>query len=294
MATARLQDNYEFDSSQRLTALVADVNTLGSLPDIAYRLESALESPASTIADLATLLSFDPDLCARLLRMANSGFYSFPIKIDTIDRAICAMGMGRIRELMPVTPVADMPEDVSISPVKMRSFWEHSVAVGVFSRAIARYMGVAQCERYYIPGLLHDIGRLVMYVKLPVLISDLVQQGSIDPAALFLLEEQQLGFDHAAIGGELLEYWKVPQSIYEPVSCHHDPLAAGEFLQAACVVHIADAWINRESIGSVESSPPVIERQALDQISITEADLAEIWLTASEEVFSIVRRFSRQ
>lgn len=294
MATARLQDNYEFDSSQRLTALVADVNTLGSLPDIAYRLESALESPASTIADLATLLSFDPDLCARLLRMANNGFYSFPIKIDTIDQAICAMGMGRIRELMPVTPVADMPEDVSISPGKMRSFWEHSVAVGVFSRAIARYMGVAQCEHYYIPGLLHDIGRLVMYVKLPVLISDLVQQASIDPGVLILLEEQQLGFDHAAIGGELLKYWKVPQSIYEPVSCHHDPLAASEFLQAACVVHIADAWINRESIGSVESNPPVIERQALDQISITEADLAEIWLTASEEIFSIARRFSRQ
>ena len=132
-----------------------------------------------------------------------------------------------------------------------------------------------------------------MYVKLPGLVSDLVQQASIDPGASFLLEEEQLGFDHADIGGELLEYWKVPQSICEPVSCHHDPLAANEFIQTACVVHIADAWINREGIGSVESNPPVIEQQALDQISITEADLAKIWLNARDEVFGIARRFSR-
>ena len=292
MARARLKYISEFDGSEGLVALVTDVHKLVSLPDIYCRLESALESPASTISDFATLLSSDPDLCARLLRMANSAFYSFPVNIETIDRAIRTIGMRQIRELVLVTSVMEMFEGVSIPLVNMRSFWKHSVAVGVFSKSIAQHMGIGQSDRYYIPGLLHDIGRLVLFIKLPALISDLVQQSVIESTSLFKLEEEQLGFNHAAIGGQLLDFWKVPQSIYEPVSHHHDPMAANEFIQIACVIHIADAWINREKIGSSgESNPPVIEQQALQQISITEEDVEEIWLTAKDEVFSVASQF---
>jgi HD-like signal output (HDOD) protein len=80
---------------------VSEVTQLISLPDIYYRLEAALENPSSTLEDFSSLLAADPDLCARLLSMANSAFYSFPSKIDTIDRAVSTIGLSQIREVVP-------------------------------------------------------------------------------------------------------------------------------------------------------------------------------------------------
>ena len=95
----------------------------------------------------------------------------------------------------------------------MGSFWEHRVAVGVFAKSIAQYAGLPQSERYYIAGLLHDIGRLVLYIKLPDLMNGLLAQCESDQQFLYVMEQQQLSYTHAEVGGRLLERWKVPQSI---------------------------------------------------------------------------------
>lgn len=292
MASINVNGISEYRSPAGLDALIADVNKLVSLPDIYYRLETALDNPASTISDFAALLSADPDLCARLLRMANSAFYSFPSKIETIDRAISTVGMRQIRELVLVTSVIEMFEGVSIPLVNMRSFWEHSVAVGVFSRSIAQHCGLGQSERYYIPGLLHDIGRLVLFLKIPEAMSEMVQQSIIETRSLFLLEREQLHYSHDSVGGRLLEGWRVPQSIYEPVDFHHDPQKSLEYAQTTSVIHIADAWVNRKKIGSSgETNIPAIEEHALDTISIGENDLDEIWSSAFDQVTSVINQF---
>ncbi len=292
MASKNVTGISDYRSPAGLDALLAEVNKLVSLPDIYYRLEAALDSPNSTINDFATLLSADPDLCARLLRMANSAFYSFPSKIETIDRAISTVGMRQIRELVLVTSVIEMFEGASIPLVNMRSFWKHSVAVGVFSRSIAQHCGLGQSERYYIPGLLHDIGRLVLFLKLPEAMSEMVQQSIIETRSLFLLEREKLQYSHDTVGGRLLEFWRVPQSIFEPVNYHHDPQQSLEFSQTTSVVHIADSWINRMKIGSSgESNIPLIDKHALESISICEDELNEIWGPASEQVTSVINQF---
>ena len=292
MASVQLMDVSEFNDTEGLSRLIAGVNKLVSLPDIYYRLESALESPSATMSDFASLLSSDPDLCARLLRMANSAFYSFPSKIETIDRAIVTVGMRQIRELVLVTSVIEMFDGVQLEGVNMRSFWEHSVAVGVFSRAIAQHAGLGQSDRFYIPGLLHDIGRLVLFLKLPGLISELAQQSVDRSVPLYQLEQEQLGYNHGRIGGHLLESWKIPRSIYEPVNYHHEPQVSTEFSQMSSVVHISDAWIHRQNIGSSgDSNLPDIQQQALELISIQEDELDEIWVSAKDQVFGVINQF---
>lgn len=292
MASIQLKDIAEYSDPEGLARLIADVNKLVSLPDIYYRLETALESPNATLNDFASLLSSDPDLCARLLRMANSAFYSFPSKIETVDRAINTIGMRQIRELVLVTSVIEMFNGVNLPGVNMRSFWEHSVAVGVFSRAIAQYAGLGQSERFYIPGLLHDIGRLVLLLKLPGVVSEMARESADESIPLFQLEQQQLGYNHGGIGAQLLESWKIPQSIHEPVGCHHQPQTSAEFAQMSAVVHISDAWIHRHNIGnSIEPNIPVIQQQALELIAIQEEVLDEIWATANEQVYSVINQF---
>ena len=264
-------DLSEINGQPGLDILVSEVNKLVSLPDIYYRLESAIESPSSTVDDFAKLLGSDPDLCARLLSLANSAFYSFPAKIETIDRAISTIGLRQIRELVLVTTVLKMFTGIPIKAVNMGSFWEHSVAVGVFAKSIAQYAGLPQSERYYIAGLLHDIGRLVLYIKLPDLMNDLLAQCESDQQLLYVMEQEQLSYTHAEVGGRLLERWKVPQSIYEPVQYHHRPAEALEFLHMASAIQIADAWVNKHQVGSSgEKLMPAINLDAARLLGIQE------------------------
>ncbi len=292
MASIHITDVSEIRGPEGLDVLVAEVNKLVSLPDIYYRLESALESATATINDFSKLLSSDPDLCARLLRMANSAFYSFPAKIETIDRAISTIGMRQIRELVLVTSVIEMFEGVDIQHVSMRSFWEHSVAVGVLSRAVAKYAGLGQIDRFYIPGLLHDIGRLLLFLKLPTFMSEIMQQSSAEAKPLFLLEQEHLGYSHAEVGGRLLELWKVPQSIYEPVGCHHHPERAHDFALMASAANVSDAWIHRQKIGSSgETNNVEASRHALELISIQEDQMEEIWTSAKTEIADVINQY---
>ncbi len=292
MASINTLEISKISGLSNLDFLVADVDKLGSLPDIYYRLESAIENPASTVEDFSRLLGSDTDLCARLLKLANSAFYSFPAEVETIDRAVGMVGLRQIRELVLVTTTMNTFSKIKFEVVNMTSFWEHSVAVGVLARSIARYAGLPQTERYYVAGLLHDIGRLVMYLKLPSFMNDLLIECDQQEESLFVLEQQQLAYTHAEIGGRLLEFWEVPQSIYEPVQYHHRPDQASEFAHMACAVHMADAWVNKNQTGSSgERRMPAINPQATQMLGVQEYEMDEVWNLTLDEINDVINQF---
>ena len=126
MAESTKFDISEIGGLSGLELLISGVNKLISLPDIYYRLESAIESPSSTVDDFAKLLGSDPDLCARLLSLANSAFYSFPAKIESIDRAVSTIGLRQIRELVLVTSVMKMFTGIVQYPYNVTLFSNRS------------------------------------------------------------------------------------------------------------------------------------------------------------------------
>jgi len=277
---------------QGLEMLITEVDKLVSLPDIYYRLEEAIIDPGSTTDKIAELLRSDPDLCARMLRMANSAFYSFPTKIDTIERAVSTIGLRQIRELVLVTSVVKAFEGIPPGSVNMTTFWEHSVAVGIMSRELGAHVRIPNADGFYIPGLLHDIGRLVMYLKLPGLMSDLLQQRQASGQVMYILERNILDYSHAEIGGRLLEFWKLPQSIWEPVVTHHEPRKGGEYSLAACAIHIADAWVNTHQLGSSGSGFELsTSPEALERIGVDAEEVDRIGALASEQTQAVVRQF---
>jgi HD-like signal output (HDOD) protein len=277
---------------QGLEMLIVEVDKLVSLPDIYYRLEEAIVDPHSTTDRIAELLRSDPDLCARMLRMANSAFYSFPTKIETIERAVSTIGLRQIRELVLITSVVKAFEGIPPGTVNMATFWEHSIAVAIMSRELGVCTRIPNADAFYIPGLLHDIGRLVMYLKLPVLMRDLLKQREASGKAMYLLERATLDYSHAEIGGRLLEFWKLPQSLWEPVVTHHEPRKGGEFSLAASAIHIADAWVNINRIGSSGTDFELaLDPEALVRLGIEYEDVERIGLEAAEQTQAVVRQF---
>ncbi len=282
----------ELAGTAGLESLVRQVDKLVSLPGIYYRLEEAIVDPATRTDDIAELLRSDPDLCARMLRVANSAFYSFHTRIETIERAVSTIGLRQIRELVLITSVVKAFEGIPPGLVNMTTFWEHSIAVAVMARALGEQARIPSAESFYIPGLLHDIGRLAMYVKMPGLMHDLLLQRQVQGQSMFMLERQLLGYTHADIGERLLESWKVPESITAPVGSHHDPGANGEYAPAASAIHVADAWVNTNRLGSTGSCYLLeLDHDALASLGLDAENLHQIGLAAGQQTQEVLRQF---
>ena len=230
--------------------LVARCDGITSLPAIYQRLDEAINDPYSDLSRIAAILSEDSSLSARLLRLANSAMYSFPSRVETVSRAVTIIGTKQLRDLVLATCVIEQFRDIPQQLVDMESFWRHSIATGIAARVIATYRREANVERYYVLGLLHDIGRLVMYLQIPQQASQALELSASSQIPLYQAERQLLDFDHAAVGSILLKKWKLPGSLQEGVGYHHKPQLSSRYPEDAATVHIADIVANAFKLGS--------------------------------------------
>ena len=250
---------------------------LSSLPQVHVRLEEAINNPKKSMADIAKIIREDPGLTARLLRMVNSSSYSFPSRIETVTQAVTIVGTQQLSALALATSVMRMFRGIPPDLVNMDSFWRHSVACGVAARMLATYRREPNPERYFIGGILHDIGRLVMYTRIADECREAIALADAQRTLLFDAEFQILGFTHAVVGGELLQAWKLPASLEEAVMFHHNPAAAPSFPAEAALVHVADIVAHSMGLGqSGERFVPALEDSAWSELEIQPSALGLI------------------
>jgi HD-like signal output (HDOD) protein len=260
-----------------LQTLVTDITAVVSMPEVYHRLEEAINHPHMSLEEVGGIIAADADLSARLLRIANSAFFNFPGRIDTIGRAVTVIGTQQLRDLVLATSVIRMFEGIPVGMVSMRGFWEHSIACGIVARTIAIYRREANTERFYVAGLLHDIGRLVLLLRLPDEMSGLLKEAGEGDLLLHEREQQVLGYDHAAVGSALLERWQIPESLREPVAWHHAPMRARRYPMEAGAVHVADVIVHGLRIGGTgEQTVPPMDPDAWERLEIPTDALAGI------------------
>ena len=242
-----------------LFSLIDEDDNLASLPNIFTEISRVISDPRSSAIHVANVISNDPNLSAKLLKVVNSAFYSFPSKIDTISRAVMIVGSKQLSTLALGTSVVNKFQNIPADLVDMKSFWKHSIACGISARMIASYKNVANTERLFVAGLLHDIGRLLIYKHLPREGREILLQAGRKNGLLRSAEFEILGFDHTQIGGMLLKKWKLPLMLEQAVGNHHQPFESQYPLEST-VVHIADLLINALRIGTSGERlvPPVI------------------------------------
>lgn len=222
--------------------LVQGVGSLVTLPDVFIRINRLVENPDSTNADIAQVVSQDPAFTVRLLRVANSPFYGLSSTVDTVSKAISVIGTSQIRNLALSTAVANSFSGLSNQLVSMDNFWRHSLYCALAARKLAKLAGRCDAEAVFTAGLLHDIGELVLFNRLPEKARDalLLVLDSADELPLYQAEQQTMGFDHAQVGGELARQWKLPLLLQECISFHHDIHAAQQYKREVAIVHIAN------------------------------------------------------
>lgn len=213
---------------------------LASLPEVVMRTIDLINDPDTSANEIGQVLSEDPSLTARLLKIVNSPFYGFPSRIDTVSRAITVIGTLELLDLILATSVIKTFRGIPTDLVDMDSFWEHSLYTGVIARILAGRMRAPNTERYFVAGLLHDIGALAMYCQIPDRAADALRRAREEITPLHVIEQETLGFDHGAVGGELMRVWRLPDSLAEAVRHHHVPVRAEQHPLETAIVHLAD------------------------------------------------------
>ena len=149
--------------SADVSELLRGNDNIPSLPTIFYQINEAVGDPRSSMRDIAQIISADQSLSARLLRLVNSAFFGFPSKIDTISHAVTIIGTKQLRDLALATTVIQMFKGIPNDLIQVKSFWQHSIGCGIGSRLLASFQKMANVEHFFVSGLLHDIGRLILY-----------------------------------------------------------------------------------------------------------------------------------
>lgn len=227
--------------------LVAGDPSLASFSDIYFRLRDAIRDPGASAGHIAGIIGRDPGLAASLLRLANSPFYALGRPIDSLARGVLVIGAGELAQLALGIAVVDRFKDIPPCCLTMRQTWEHAVGCGVMARVLAARVGGLQEERFFVAGLLHDLGRLVMLRRLPRHVARSMALAREEKLPLWRAERAVMGFDHAAVGRTLVERWQLPGELAAAVGDHHDGRATG--LDAA-IVQVADAAAVAAGFGS--------------------------------------------
>jgi len=249
---------------------IMDTRTLPTLPGIVTKLNSLADNEKSSIQEMARLVSSDQVLSARILRLANSPSYGF-YRVATISNAMILLGVDVVKSLILSSSIFEIMEKSALG------LWEHSLGAGVAANIIAKRLSLPDCEEIATAALLHDIGKVIVRLKLQdeydVLLAKTAESGS----TLHELEREMLGTDHSEVGGWLGKNWFLPEKLVVPITFHHNVAGAFCHQVKTAVVHFADVLIKASGFGfSGDPFVPALQPVAWNMLGMTEPLLAEI------------------
>ena len=274
--------------------LVRDVGGLVTLPNVFIRINQLVEDPNSSIADIAKAVSQDPSFTVRLLRVANSSFYGFSSTIDTVTKAVSVIGTSQVRNLALSMSVASSFAGLPNNLVSMANFWRHSLYCALVARILARQAGRCDPEAMFTAGLLHDIGELVIFNRLPEQAKEslLLVMDNMDELPVYQAEQQIIGFDHAQVGGELARQWNLPPLLAECIAYHHSIGEAQRYPRETALVHLANILAMMAELDTLEPgdvSP--VDPRAWEITGLAETVIELVVREAQEEIVEAEKLF---
>ncbi len=210
----------DVQQSPMMTKIIATIGELPTSPAVVSTVMGLTADLNTEIDKLSRVLSGDPALTAKVLRLSNSPFYGRARSVASLNEAVLILGFHTIRSLVVASSTYSLFGRKSGNETA-GILWDHSLATAMAARIIAQRIRHKQIEECFIVGLLHDIGKLILLQKMPTPYQEIVKQVKADHLDFNLLEEQKLGFTHSALGAVILSLWNFPPALVDTVANHH-------------------------------------------------------------------------
>jgi HD-like signal output (HDOD) protein len=237
MATATAQDPKEL-----IKHALGKLTAIATLPEVTSRIISTVEDPKSSAAQLHKIVSHDPALVTRILKVVNSAFYGLPGQIASVERAIVLLGLNAVKNIAVAASLGQMFRGVKLCEgFTAKDLWSHCVAVAVVSRELARQAKLPLADEAFLAGMIHDVGILVSLQIWPEPLRAVCEKAKVSLEPFTSIETEIIGVDHQMLGKALAEKWQFPLACQLVAAHHHDPLSLTDGSRTLVgLVHIAD------------------------------------------------------
>lgn len=205
-----------------IPALIRELERLPAQPSAAVRVLWMADDPNSSSEDLAAVVSCDPALTARIMRMANSTYYGLSGRVSSAQFAITVLGFSTVRTMAAAAAAGVQGSEQAVPA----GFWSHAAASAVATSLIAPRVGARATEAFSL-GLLHDLGRTLLHRIDPAGYAKLDARAKAEGRCIAELEVEAYELDHAEAGAKVLKAWRFPDQFVEAMSTHHGDLPVG-------------------------------------------------------------------
>jgi HD-like signal output (HDOD) protein len=269
------------NGSHDLERVLAYVRKMPALPVTVSKVVEICNLKETSPVDLNKVISMDPVLMARVLKLINSAYYGLPQKVTSLVRAIIMLGINTVKNLALSTAVLDnLGNPEAFRSLNLQGFWRHSLSVGVLSKMIAKRCGVGpkEIEEYFISGLLHDIGKIPINAVFPDRYLQLISTADRARTSLFRIERESFGFDHGIVGRSIGGSWNLGGYIQDCIEFHHTPEEySGEHQKILYIVSTANYFANLAEFGySGDRYPEAVPEDVMNNLGISMGLLDEI------------------
>lgn len=231
---------------------IQEISHIATLPEVTMKIIQLVEDPDSTANDLNKVISNDPALGARILKVVNSAFYGLPGQIGSINRAIVLLGLNAVKNIAIAASLAKLFRGGKIAEnFDARELWLHAIACASGTRLLAQHAGLGLPDEAFLAGLIHNIGIMVeIQARRPKFVEVMEKLGKEPETTLRQAEQEILGATHEQFGTALCKLWKFPQSFQYVTGFHHNPMGLNEKNRTLTgLVHVADVLAGKLELG---------------------------------------------
>lgn len=282
--------NPQLTSEQKQKRLQLYLDRMPSLSTTVSKVMEVCDRPDTSPNDLNRIISLDPVLTGRVLKLINSAYYSLPNQITTLARAIIMLGINTVKNLALSTAIlGNVGNTESFKYLPMDQFWTHSLCVGVTAKALAVRKGISPLlrEEFFVAGLLHDLGKIPLSNCFSEDYGAVFEKILAECATLFPAERDALAYDHGVVGRMIADKWELSRRIADTLCLHHElERVSQENQELVTLVALANIYANVYDIGSAGDRFPDGEMifEVLGRAGLDWSDLHDLAETVESEL----------
>lgn len=261
-------------SSDVVQKIAEMTENLEPMPQIAAKVMEVVGNPDTSCEMLAAVIARDPVIASKVLSLSNTPYYRRVESITSLNMAVMILGFGTIQSLVLTISVGIL-FGRSRRAETISRIWEHSVATALISEILGKRLTLPNQERYYIAGLLHDVGKLVFCKNFPDRYREVLRRSHQEGVPAFEAEGGEFGFDHTQVGKAVLEKWLLPEDYHGPAANHHHLENIEEIEIISPLVHVADC-IAHDIVGHDDDTTRSPDPAARQRLGLEEADIMDI------------------
>ncbi len=288
-------DHPDEEAKASVAAEVARVSGLKPFPVVASKILRELSRDSFSIPRISNLMESDPALASMVLRLVNSALYGTAKGCTSVDQAVIRLGARRVRELVAAAATMQMFHDARGVGIIFR---DHCAATAAIVRVLGQHHELPGSDALFLAGLLHDVGQLLLMETREFDYANLSPQLLARPDALHTLERAQLGYDHAVLGANVMQAWKIPDPIPQIVAWHHQPMRAyaegGDIGPQVALLRIADhiAWyLAHTTMPSLRFNDTIASSADGSWVGLSASDIERMWVWMVEARAEVMQIF---